>query len=73
MYLQKTFRFFRHEIFQTYRKPQQFYVFSTLKSAIPEKVQKQMKEREISEKLRTELKASYVEVIDTSNSGCFYI
>ena len=36
------------------------------------KSQKQMKERELSEKLKKELKASFVEVVDTSNSGCTY-
>jgi len=37
---------------------------------VPLKAQKQLKEKEISDKLKTELKATFVEVIDTSNSGC---
>ena len=50
-----------------------YYQFSiSPKPLIPIKTQKQMKEKEISEKLKTKLNATFVEVIDTSNSGCIY-
>ena len=61
-------KFFHSNFFQL--KPIQSRFFSTSPGPIPVKTQKQLKEKEISEKLKNDLKATFVEVIDTSNSGC---
>ncbi len=75
MIFRRSFRFLQQNAFPSPMIPCVSFLFSTThppKPVLPLKSQKQMKERELSEKLKTQLKASFVEVIDTSNSGCKY-
>lgn len=71
MFFRKSFLFLHQKPFASHQFP---FNFSTVppKPNIPLKVQKQLKEKDMYDRLKSQLQATFVEVIDTSNSGCIY-